>query len=200
MTEKNTGRTVDDKRRLRDELRAQRRAHVAALHDATRALLFLRPPAPVAARVPEGSLVGLYHAIAPEAPTAGYARWLFENGRRVALPWFAARGASMRFRLWDEPYDDEGLEVGPYGALQPVAGAAEVRPDAVFVPLLGFTAAGDRLGQGGGHYDRWLAAHPNTPAFGLAWDCQLVDSLPIEAHDHPLAAIVTPTRYYERQD
>ena len=33
-------------------------------------------------------------------------------------------------------------------------------------------------------------------AIGLAWDCQLVDDLPHEAHDRPLAAVVTPTRLY----
>jgi 5,10-methenyltetrahydrofolate synthetase len=66
-----------------------------------------------------------------------------------------------------------------------------------FVPLVGFTADGQRLGQGGGHYDRWLAAHPDTVAIGLAWDMQLADELPTEPHDRPLAAVVTPTRIYE---
>lgn len=191
---------MTDKRRLREELRTRRRAHFAGLPAVTRALLFMRPPGPIAARVPESGRVGLYHAIPPEAPTGGYARWFFENGRRIALPWFAERGAPMRFRAWNDPYDDDGLEVGPYGALQPPAEAEEVTPDTVFLPLLGFTAGGDRLGQGGGHYDRWLAAHPDILAFGLAWDCQLVDSLPIEAHDHPLDGVITPTRLYERQD
>jgi len=64
------------------------------------------------------------------------------------------------------------------------------------VPLIAFTADGHRLGQGGGHYDRWLGAHPETPAIGLAWDCQLAEELPVEDHDHPLAAVVTPTRIY----
>jgi len=72
-----------------------------------------------------------------------------------------------------------------------------VTPHLAFVPLLAFTARGDRLGQGGGHYDRWLAANPEMLAVGLAWDSQLVDSLPIEAHDRPLSAVVTPTRLYE---
>jgi 5-formyltetrahydrofolate cyclo-ligase len=48
----------------------------------------------------------------------------------------------------------------------------------LFVPLIGFTAALDRLGQGGGHYDRWLAEHPGAQAIGLAWDAQACDTLP----------------------
>jgi 5-formyltetrahydrofolate cyclo-ligase len=66
----------------------------------------------------------------------------------------------------------------------------------LFVPVVGFTEDGARLGQGGGHYDRWLAAHPGAVAIGLAWDCQRVDALPVEPHDAPLAAVVTPTRLY----
>ena len=190
---------MDEKQKLRAELRALRRAHVAALPEATRALVFHRPPAPVAALMPEGATVGLYHAAPHEAPTRSYARWLHENGRALALPWFAAREAAMTFRRWNDPYDDDSLEPGPWGALQPGADADDVIPDAVFVPLLGFTADGARLGQGGGHYDRWLAAHPSVVPIGLAWDCQHVDFLPTEPHDRPLRAVVTPTRFYEEE-
>ena len=66
----------------------------------------------------------------------------------------------------------------------------------LFVPLLGFTAKGARIGQGGGHYDRWLADHPETVAIGMAWDAQLCEDLPMEAHDQSLSAVVTPTRLY----
>lgn len=188
---------MDEKHQLRARMRAERRAHVAALSPGTRALILMRPPAPVAARLPEGSVVGIYHATPDEAPTAGYARWLYENGRHLALPWFASRTAPMTFRAWTDPFDHSDLEPGPWGALQPREAAAELVPDAAFVPLLGFTDAGHRLGQGGGHYDRWLADHPATMPIGLAWDVQRLDSLPLEPHDRRLAAIVTPTRFYE---
>ena len=188
--------TLDDKQKLREELRAQRKAHVAALPQVTKRLLFLRPPGPIAALAPEGITVGLYHALANEAPTRGYAKWLSENGRTIALPWFEDRDAPMRFRAWADPYDDAGLEMGPHRHLQPESTAKELFPDVAFVPLLGFTAEGDRIGQGGGHYDRWLAANPSVLALGLAWDCQLRDSLPNEAHDRTLRGVITPTRFY----
>jgi 5-formyltetrahydrofolate cyclo-ligase len=188
---------MTDKQTLRARLRAERRQHVEALSPSIRALILLRPPAPVAAQVPDGCVVGLYPATAFEAPTGGYARWFIENGRRIALPWFADRDAPMLFREWTDPFDLSDLEPGPWGALQPTVNAAEVTPDVAFVPLVGFTADGQRLGQGGGHYDRWLAAHPDTVAIGLAWDMQLADELPTEPHDRPLAAVVTPTRIYE---
>jgi 5-formyltetrahydrofolate cyclo-ligase len=162
-----------------------------------RALLFMRPPVPVVKRIAPGAIVGLYYPQTYEAPTLAYARWLHENGFAVALPRFADQGSPMRFHAWSDPYDDELLEPGPFGVLQPASDAAVVTPKVLLMPLLAFTAQGDRLGQGGGHYDRWLQAHPATLAIGLAWDTQLAESLPAEPHDHPLAMVVTPTRLYE---
>ena len=69
-------------------------------------------------------------------------------------------------------------------------------PDVLFCPLVGFSERGGRLGLGAGHYDRWLADHAPQLAIGLAWDCQLVDDLPIEPHDRALDAVITPTRLY----
>lgn len=187
---------MTDKQQLRDELRAARRTHVADLPEATRALVFMRPPAPIAALMPEDTTVGLYHALPTEAPTRGYAKWLSENGRSIALPWFADRDAPMQFRAWHDPYDDDGLEPGPFKHLQPSAEAEELFPEIAIVPLLGFTADGHRLGQGGGHYDRWLAENPSVVALGLAWDCQLCDALPTEPHDVTLRGVITPTRFF----
>ncbi len=181
---------------LRKALRAARREHVAALDPRIKALLFLRPPAALSALVPEGTVIGLYAAIGDEAPTIAYARHFQEAGHSVAMPWFAARGAPMEFRHWASPDIEALLEPGPYGAAQPLADAAPLVPDVLFVPLVGFTADGMRLGQGGGHYDRWLEKYPHVPAIGMAWDSQLAENLPTEAHDRPLAAVVTPTRLY----
>lgn len=185
-----------DKGKLRRVLRERRREHVAGLEDSTRALVLRRPPRPVLNMIPAGATVALYHPIPTEAPTGGYARFFFEAGHPIALPRFPSRGAAMEFAAWTDPYDDSDLVVAPYGSLQPDGHAPGVTPDVLFVPLLGFTESGARLGQGGGHYDRWLADHPAALPIGLAWDVQKVDMLPLEPHDRLLAAIVTPTRLY----
>jgi 5-formyltetrahydrofolate cyclo-ligase len=186
-----------DKHRLRRAMRKVRSEHVQALPPSLAALMFKRPPTPVAELAPEGACVGLYYAIGAEAPTLAYARWFHENGRTVALPWFADRDSPMTFRTWRDPWDEAELITGPFGILQPSVSSPEAIPTLVFVPVLAFTAGGERLGQGGGHYDRWLAANPRAVALGLAWDCQLADALPTEHHDRPLRAVVTPTRLYE---
>ncbi len=184
------------KSRLRERLRRERRDHVSALPDSMRGLVFHRPPASLLALVPEDAVIGLYRAGPHEAPAESYARFYLERGHELALPRFASRNAPMEFARFADPFEEEDLEVGPLGLLQPFADAPALEPGVLFVPLLGFTAAGARLGQGGGHYDRWLAANPAVTAVGLAWDCQLVEELPLEPHDVPLAAIVTPTRLY----
>ncbi|WP_370034054.1 5-formyltetrahydrofolate cyclo-ligase [Qipengyuania mesophila] len=181
---------------LRKQLRASRREHVNALPESMRTLVFMRPPAPLLELIPEGSTVGLYRADPFEAPTAAYARHFFEQGHELALPRFAHKGAAMEFARFTDPFEESDLEVGPFGLLQPKAEAAGLAPQVLLVPLVGFDAEGARLGQGGGHYDRWLAGHRGTRAIGLAWDCQLVADLPTEPHDIPLAAVVTPTRIY----
>lgn len=185
-----------DKASLRKTMRIARRDHVAALPRETRALILHRPPAPLLRLVPDGAVIGLYHAGPHEAPAGGYARFFHERGHRLALPRFASRGSPMKFAAWHDPWDEDEGEIGPFGMIQPDAGAESIVPDVLFAPLLAFTDDGARLGQGGGHYDRWLADHPGVPAIGLAWDVQRVDDLPREPHDRALHAVVTPTRLY----
>lgn len=185
-----------DKPGMRRDLAQRRREHVAAIPQAQLGLLFRRPPGALAALVPPGAVVSVYHEMPGEAPAGHYARWFFEQGHRVALPWFADRSAPMTFREWTNPFVEALLERDPFKAWQPTADAPELVPQVAFVPLLGFTAEGARIGYGGGHYDRWLASHPDTLRIGLAWDCQLVDELPLESHDMKLSAVVTPTRLY----
>ena len=188
--------TNPSKAELRGTLRAARRAHVAALPDQIRALLFHRPPAPLLARIGDEAVIGLYHAGPVEAPAAGYARFFHEAGHTIALPRFATRNAPMDFAHHTDPHGEGDLAPGPFGMRQPVSTAATLVPDVLFVPLVGFTARGERLGQGGGHYDRWLAEHRPALAVGLAWDAQLCDALPCEPHDMALDAVITPTRIY----
>lgn len=186
---------TDTKATLRRTLRQARTSHVAALPDAVSALVFRRPPAPVIELIPANASIGLYHATETEAPASGYARFFMEQGHSIALPRVGDDGA-MTFHAHTDPFGEADLEEGPFGIMQPASDAPPVTPQVLFVPLVGFTESGHRLGQGGGYYDRWLAAHPGTIAIGLAWDVQKVDELPLEDHDMPLTAIVTTTRIY----
>lgn len=186
----------EQKTALRKALRKARREHAASLPKEVSALVFRAPPAPIREIVPEQAVIGLYRADTGEAPAGGYSRHFMESGHTIALPRIEGLNQPMTFHVHSDPYEESDLVEGPMGLMQPAADADIVTPDMLFMPLVGFTASGDRIGQGGGFYDRWLAAHPGTLAFGVAWDVQCVDSLPVEDHDMPLTAIITPTRIY----
>ena len=181
---------------LRKRLRKVRQEHVTAQPEAIRALLFHRPPAPLLDKIGSDAVIGLYHATGAEAPASGYAKFFREAGHTLALPAFEKADGPMSFREYTDPFGESDLENGPFDIAQPGSAASEMVPDVVFVPLIGFTADGERLGQGGGHYDRWLARHPGRVAIGLAWDVQLCETLHTEAHDISLDAVVTPSRIY----
>lgn len=70
--------------------------------------------------------------------------------------------------------------------------------DIMMVPLVAFDNKGQRLGMGGGFYDRTLANWQQKTFFpiGLAHDCQHVDSLPFEYWDIPLPEIITPKKIW----
>ena len=176
-------------------MRQKRRDHVAALDPSTKALLFRRPPNPVIDLLPKGAAIGLYYETSVEAPARAYARFLLESGFAVALPAFSSRDDAMQFRLWSDPFGESDIEDGPFGP-QPKADNRIAEPQVLFVPLVAFTERGERMGQGAAHYDGWLAKHPGTITIGMAWDVQKVDALPLEPHDVPLRAVVTPSRLY----
>lgn len=94
----------------------------------------------------------------------------------------------MQFRRWDGQAPRLRDECGIAAS-----DGAEVVPDVVLVPCVGFTAAGYRLGYGGGYFDRWLAAHPHVTTVGVAWSVgQLSEADFVPAsHDQPLSLIVT---------
>ncbi len=66
----------------------------------------------------------------------------------------------------------------------------------VFVPGLAFDASLQRIGYGGGYYDRFLGAFQKRMAVGLSFKEQIIDSVPCAGYDEPLDLIVTPERAY----
>lgn len=110
----------------------------------------------------------------------------------VGVPVIIGAGQPLRFSRWTP---DAVMTDGPFGARIP-ATEDFFEPEIVIVPLLAFTRRGDRLGYGGGFYDRTLQqlrARHATLAIGFAFAGQEVDDLPLEPTDEPLDLIVTET-------
>ncbi|MFT5162311.1 MAG: 5-formyltetrahydrofolate cyclo-ligase [Alteromonadaceae bacterium] len=93
------------------------------------------------------------------------------------------------------------------GMLEPQLDCQQLCPlpqlDILFTPLVAFDAKGNRLGMGGGFYDRTLACHyaeqRTVPQIiGLAHDCQQTPNVPTDSWDIPLAEVITPLGHIER--
>lgn len=88
----------------------------------------------------------------------------------------------------------------PFGIQEPRLNVQSVLPvsqlDVIITPLVAFDAQGNRLGMGGGYYDRTLKNWRNNGSYpiGVAHDCQQVDALSCEDWDIPLPEIITPSR------
>ena len=185
-----TNDPLADRKAMRRTARAARGAFVATLNPAVRGALEKALAAQLVPHLGPAGILGTHAAIGDEIDPHAVEATALSLGWRLAFP-----------RVTDGPLSYHlcgrgELTPGYKGIPEPCSTGRPARPDVLLVPLMAADLAGNRLGQGGGHYDRWFEANPDKIAIGLAWDCQLVDTLPLEAHDHPLAAVVTPTRLY----
>lgn len=142
----------------------------------------------------EASGVALYAPLPGEPDLRGAVEELIRLGVPVFLP-RCLPGRSLRFARvarWDE------LRPGRFGALEPGEAAPCAEPEALgsaVLPGVAFDRAGYRLGRGGGFYDRAFGSAAGRPRLlGVAFDWQLVESLPREEHDVPMALVITECR------
>lgn len=96
------------------------------------------------------------------------------------------------------------LTYNQYGIAEPKLECTAVLPvsqlDLVFTPLVAFDELGNRLGMGGGYYDRtfanyWQQSKPTQ--IGLAHTCQQIDLLPTATWDIPMQMIATPDNVFD---
>ena len=81
---------------------------------------------------------------------------------------------------------------GRFGIREPVPGRSPKQLDLIVVPGLAFSAEGNRLGRGGGFYDRFLSTLPQaTLKIGVCFEFQRVSSIPHEPHDVTMDAVVS---------
>ncbi len=108
----------------------------------------------------------------------------------LCLPVVTGKDRPLVFRAWQ----GQPLQVGPFGTSHPAPDAPELTPQVLIVPLAGFDRQGNRLGYGGGFYDRTLQALRESgpvTAIGIAFACQELPAIPAEDYDQPLDLIVT---------
>jgi len=145
----------------------------------------------------KAGLVMFYIEFRNEVITSDLIKYCLENGKRVVIPITDTKNTRLiPSEIKDYPGD---LTSGTWGILEPKPEC--VRPvepkeiDFVIVPGVSFDEKGNRLGYGGGFYDRFLRLlRPEVSFAALAFELQIRDNVYPEAHDYPMRYVVTEDR------
>jgi 5-formyltetrahydrofolate cyclo-ligase len=186
-------RLAERKGMLRKELLAARaRQSVAERRTAGRALR------DSVLGLPETGMAGTiaaYISVGTEPETTALVFALWKRGSYVLLP-ILQEDFDLDWASYEGP---DSLEPGPFGLLQPTeprrGPGAISSADLVIVPALAADQAGNRLGRGGGCYDRALArVGPSVPTVALLYDDELLDEVPAGPLDQRIRAVAQPSR------
>ena len=174
-----------DKKELRRQIREQKRAMTEEqIVEASRKLgeLFCQCEQYKAAKTIYG-----YLPYNQEVRTVAMLEQAMRDGKRVAVP--KCYGDEMKFLYMD---DLSLVEKGYAGIPEPIADepVADDPTALVLMPGLAFTKEGNRMGYGGGFYDKFLAAEPGHPTLALCYEFQMLDALETEEFDIPVDCVL----------
>ncbi len=141
----------------------------------------------------------IYCALPDEVQTGSIMNSARQSGKRVCVPLLIDSGTDMQVVDW--PVDDSQWAKGPFGVSQPRAETAkrvEVdQLDLILAPGLAFDSKGGRLGYGKGYFDRLFAdTRSDCLRFGLAFDFQVIDEVPMDSEDKSLHGVITDKKLY----
>jgi len=177
---------------LRDQLlTARRRRSLLERSEVAREIALRLTAAP---EVRRAATVAAYVAVGAEPGTAPLLHALLAAGKRVVLPVLLPDGDLN----WATYAGDQGLVPAARGLLEPVGARlgidAIATADVVLVPGLAVSSTGERLGRGGGSYDRALGRVPvGTFTCVLLHDEEVGIDVPVEPHDRPVTAAAHPS-------
>ncbi|MDP5253937.1 MULTISPECIES: 5-formyltetrahydrofolate cyclo-ligase [unclassified Vibrio] len=147
--------------------------------------------------------IALYLSVDGELETRPLIEWLWQQGKNLFLPVIHPFSKGQLLFLHYRP--DSRMVANRYGILEPKLAKNDICPikylDVICTPLVAFDDKGQRLGMGGGYYDRtlapWFHQGLGPKPLGIAHDNQWVETLPTEAWDVPLPKIVTPSQIWQ---
>lgn len=140
----------------------------------------------------QGNILAGYEPVNAEADPREFMRYWYQEGNVVGLPVVINKEYPLIFRLW-QPDVALVKPDGP-GGLVPPAHMPEIFPDIILVPLLAFDRLGNRLGYGGGYYDRtvyFLRRHRLVHIIGIGFSCQESKILPTNRYDQKFDVVIT---------
>lgn len=138
--------------------------------------------------------VCLYMPINNEVDVALMYDQILDDGKRVWLP--KVSEDEMEFYSFDR---DTPIVIGAFGITEPDSDEV-LEPDGdtlVIMPGAVFSHGRDRIGYGGGYFDKYLDRHPGVMTVAACFDMQIVDSIPAEMHDIKPQVLVSEKRIIE---
>lgn len=137
-----------------------------------------------------------YAAIDGEVQTRPILEKALSDGKEVFVPVVTDRARRTMVAAQVKDLEKDLAHRGHYGIPHPLRLSSKrisLRSlDLILLPGVAFDRRGNRLGRGGGYFDRFLAALPDgAPRIGLAFKFQLVERLPVETHDVPVSRVIT---------
>lgn len=169
--------------------------HRAALSEEQRAIKSLKIQGIISdtQEFQDAQTVMLFLNFRDEVETTGLAQKVLDLGKRLVLPRCAPKGVLIPALIRDLQGD---IEPGTWGIREPkkeqlvLVNPLEV--DCIFVPGAAFDDLGNRLGYGGGYYDRFFERlKDTTPKIALAFACQVVAKIPVEPFDKRVDLLIT---------
>lgn len=179
-------------RHLRQSLSAEQQ-QTAAEQVAEHALNFVP--------IQQAQSVAIFLSVDGELNTRPLIAKLWQQKKQVYLPVLHPFSRGQLLFLRYQP--DTPLQTNRLRIPEPALNILNLRPlselDVVLMPLVAFDHHGQRLGMGGGFYDRTLQnwRQQRFTPIGLAHDCQQVDALPVAEWDVPLSALITPSKLWQ---
>jgi 5-formyltetrahydrofolate cyclo-ligase len=177
---------------LRDQLlTARNRRGLLDVGDAARALAEHVLAAP---EVRRAATVTAYVSVGTEPGTTALIDALVDLGKRVVLP-VVLPDLDLDWAVYQGPTSLAPARMGLLEPVGPRLGPGSVATaDLLLVPGLAVSPSGDRMGRGGGCYDRALGRIPvGTPVWVLLYDDEVGLDVPVEPHDRPVTGAVTPS-------
>lgn len=142
-------------------------------------------------------VIGITISKHPEVDTLRIIQKAWEQQKQVVVPKCYPDTREMKFRLLQ---NFSQLESVYSGLLEPIEVETEQiesgKIDLLIVPGLAYTYLGQRLGFGGGYYDRYLLNY-NGDTVSLAFDLQIISIIHNEKHDIPVAKIITNEKVFQ---
>lgn len=137
-----------------------------------------------------GGWIAVYLAMPEELDLDVFIHAALDRGAKLLAPRWNGEGYSFvpLSRKSDGTLD---VVVGHFSVREPPAASGEFEPEVIVLPGLAFTLSGNRLGFGGGYYDRLVAkAGDKVKTIGVAFPCQIASSLPVEPHDRKVSRVL----------